>query len=126
MSIERTALAGLAAGLAALAATQPAHAADAQRGRSLYESRCFACHSVDANRIGPLHQGVFGRRAGGVAGYDYSPALRNARIVWDEANLERWLADPEKLIPGQRMGYRVEEAADRADIVAYLRQVSGK
>jgi cytochrome c len=126
MSIERTAVAGFVAALTALAAAQPAHAADVQRGRLLYERRCFACHSVDANRIGPLHQGVIGRRAGGVADYDYSPALKGARIVWDEANLERWLADPEKLIPGQRMGYRVEEAADRADIVAYLSQVSGR
>lgn len=115
----------LTVGLALLAAVQSAHAGDAQRGKSLYESRCFACHSIDANRIGPLHQGVFGRRAGVVADYDYSPALRDARIVWDETTLDRWLSDPEKLVPGQKMGYRVEGAADRADIVAYLKAVSG-
>jgi cytochrome c len=105
--------------IGALAAA--AHAADAQRGKALYESRCIACHSIEANRIGPAHGGVFGRRAGAVKGFDYSPALRSASVVWDARTLDRWLADPDKLIPGQRMGYSVPEAADRADLIAYLR-----
>ncbi len=96
---------------------------DAARGARLYESRCGGCHSVDANRIGPLHRGVFGRRAGSAAGFDYSPALRASRLNWNEQNLERWLADPERLIPGQAMGYRVEQPQDRADLIAYLRQL---
>jgi cytochrome c len=108
--------------LAALAlAGGAANAADAARGRELYETRCIACHSIDANRVGPAHRGVFGRKAGSVRDYDYSPALRSARVVWNTQSLERWLADPEKTIPGQRMGYSVAGAADRADLVAYLR-----
>jgi cytochrome c len=97
-----------------------AQAGDAQRGRMLYESRCVACHSVDAHRVGPAHQGVLGRKAGGAPGYAYSDALRASALRWDARTLDAWLADPEKLIPGQRMGYQVQAAADRADLVAYL------
>lgn len=94
--------------------------ASAQRGAALYESRCGACHSPQADRVGPRHQGVVGRKAGGVSGYDYSPALRSSRLVWDVKLLERWLTDPEAVIPGQRMGYRLDNAAERVDIVAFL------
>lgn len=54
-------------------------------------------------------------------GFDYSPALRASRIVWSAQTLDAWLADPERLIPGQRMNYSVPQAADRADLIAYLR-----
>jgi len=108
----------------ALLAAQPAAGQDAGRGELLYEQRCSACHSLDADRSGPRHRGVFGRRAGSVDGFAYSPALRRAGLVWQRATLDAWLANPEALIPGQRMGYSVDNAADRADIIAYLRQVS--
>ena len=97
---------------------------DAKRGQELYERRCIACHSVDQSRVGPAHQGVFGRRAGRVANYDYSAALKASRVVWSEKTLDAWLSNPERLIPGQKMGYRVTEAGDRADLIAYLRKVS--
>ena len=116
-------------GAFALCVLDPAHgaqAADAQRGRTLYESRCIACHSLDANRVGPLHRGVFGRGAGGAKDYDYSPALKKSGIVWNEKALDGWLADPEKAVPGQKMGYQVPDATDRADLIAYLRRESGK
>jgi cytochrome c len=117
--MARIACVALALALAFVAGA--ANTADPARGRELYETRCIACHSIDANRVGPAHRGVFGRKAGTARDYDYSPALRNARIVWNAQSLERWLADPEQTIPGQRMGYSVGEAADRADLVAYLR-----
>ena len=99
-------------------------AGDAVRGQQLYESRCIACHSVDQSRVGPAHQGVFGRRAGRVAGYDYSAALKASKVVWSEKTLNAWLENPERMIPGQKMGYRVTEALDRADLVAYLKEIS--
>ncbi len=101
-----------------------AHAGDAARGKELYDSRCGGCHSIDANRVGPAHRGVFGRKSGAVRDYDYSPAVRAAGIVWDARALDRWLADPERAIPGQRMNYSVSEPVDRADLIAFLREQS--
>lgn len=107
-----------------LAACASARAAgDAQIGQQLYESRCIACHSEDAHRVGPAHRGVFGRQAGKAPGYDYSPALSGATLVWDAQTLDHWLANPERLLPGQRMGYSVPDAADRSHLIAYLRSL---
>jgi cytochrome c len=111
--------------LAVLSGVSSVHAAgDATRGQELCESRCIACHSVDQSRVGPAHQGVFGRRAGRVVGYEYSAALKASKVVWSEKTLDAWFSNPERLIPGQKMGYRVTEAGDRADLIAYLRKVS--
>lgn len=101
-----------------------AHAANATRGAELYEQRCGGCHAVDVNRIGPMHRNVFGRKAGSLQNFDYSSALRAAKLHWDQTSLDAWLSNPEKLVPGQRMGYSVENAVDRADLIAYLRSVS--
>jgi cytochrome c len=117
-------IAGAAIGLAYPLA--PLAAGDARHGQELYESRCIACHSVEDSRVGPAHKGVFGRKAGSVAGYEYSPAVKKSKIVWNEQSLEKWLTNPEGLIPGQKMGYSVSDAADRADLIAYLKEVSPK
>jgi cytochrome c len=110
-----------AALLPAAQALFPAHAADAARGRQLYESRCIGCHSIDENRAGPAHKGVFGRKAGMAKGFDYSDALRKTKVVWGVRTLDQWLANPETLIPGQKMGLSVPDSRDRADIIEYLR-----
>ncbi len=89
-------------------------------GQAVYEAKCSACHSVNDHRVGPRHAGVLGRKAGSVVGYDYSPALAGSRVVWTPTTLKKWLTDPEQLIPGQRMGYRLGLAQERADVVAYL------
>ncbi|MEE8286792.1 MAG: c-type cytochrome [Gammaproteobacteria bacterium] len=94
---------------------------DPEQGQRLYQNRCGACHSLDANRVGPRHRGIFGRRAGVVPEYVYSRALRDSSVVWSEDTLERWLENPEALVPGQRMYFRVTAAADRASIIAYLK-----
>lgn len=99
-------------------------AQDSERGRALYEARCSGCHSVEAHRIGPLHRGVFGRRAGSAPGYPYSDALRRSAIVWGAAALDAWLANPEALVPGQKMGFSVAEPQDRRDLIAYLRTLA--
>ena len=103
-----------------------AKAADPARGASLYESKCGGCHALDENRYGPAHRGVFGRKAGSAPGYAYSEALSTSSIVWREGTLDRWLPDPEKLIPGQKMNVSVAAAQDRADLIAYLQAQSRK
>lgn len=111
---------GALSAVVGLALCAAAHAGDAERGAILYESRCGACHSLQTDRIGPRHAGIAGRRAGSIDGFAYSPALAKAGFVWDAVSLDRWLADPEALVPGQRMGFRVGDAGERADIVAFL------
>ncbi len=100
-------------------------AGDPVRGEEVYE-RCAGCHSLDANRIGPQHRGVFGRKAADAAGYNYSPALKASRIVWDETTLDKWLQSPPRLVPGSKMGFSLGNAAERADVIAFLRRESGK
>lgn len=100
-------------------------AGDASRGEQLYESRCIACHSLDENRVGPKHRGVYGRKAGSVPDFAYSMALTASKIVWSDTTLNRWLTNPEALIPGQRMNFQVRSAEDRADLIAFLRRESG-
>lgn len=112
-------------GSALLALCTPALAAgNADAGLALYRARCSACHSLDYNGVGPAHRGVFGRGAALAPGFAYSDALKSSHLIWDEASLERWLADPEKVAPGQRMGINVPDAKDRADLIAYLKKAS--
>ncbi|MBM3599182.1 MAG: c-type cytochrome [Alphaproteobacteria bacterium] len=100
--------------------------ADAARGRDLYESRCIACHSIEANRVGPMHRGVVGRKAGSVAGFAYSQAVHNSNVVWTRENLDRWLTNPQAVIAGQRMNFRVANAQDRWDIIDFLSEQSAR
>lgn len=120
---SRAAFAALATVLSTIAfAGCPANAAgDARRGEVLYKD-CQACHSIEKNDIGPMHKGVVGRTSGTVAGYDYSPALRSAKITWTEDNLDKWLANPQEFIPENKMFYEVENPQDRADLIAFLRE----
>lgn len=101
-------------------------AADAERGKALYATRCSACHSIEENGPGPRHQGVVGCVAGTQPGFGYSPALSASRIVWDEATLDRWLANPDQLVPGNQMAVRLApDPLDRADLIAFLRAAPG-
>ena len=111
----------LAAALIAAAGAQAlAAAGDARRGEEIY-SRCLACHALEYDRTGPRHCGLFGRRAGSVPGFAYSDAMRRSRIVWNDATLERFIADPLKTVPGTAMGYAgVKDRRERADLIAYL------
>ena len=91
------------------------------RGERLYQERCGACHSLDEHGAGPKHRGLLGRKAATQAGFEYSAALAASKIVWSSQTLERWIADPNALVPGNRMIVQLaNDAADRAAIVAYL------
>lgn len=111
--------------VAAILPVAPAPAADAVRGEALYK-RCVACHSIERNRTGPKHACLIGRPAGSVEGYAYSKALVASGLVWDEATLDRFLAAPREAVPGTKMTYAgVKDAAERADLIAYLKTFSG-
>lgn len=96
-------------------------APDAARGEELYQS-CQDCHSLDSNDVGPMHRGVFGRKAGTVANYSYSQALQTSGIIWDAGTLDQWLANPQSLVPGSKMFFHLDAAQDRADIIEYLKE----
>ena len=99
--------------------TSPA-AGDVLRGAALYQTSCTACHAIDSNKVGPAHRGVLGRRVGSLPGYRYSDELARSRLRWTPQTLNLWLEDPEELVAGQRMGFQVDSAQERADLIAYL------
>jgi cytochrome c len=104
---------------------------DAARGAIVFR-KCYSCHSVDPaerNIPGPNLAGIVGRRVAAQRGYDYSPAMRAlgaAGARWDETRLDAFIADPVRAIPGSAMGERgIEAAAERADLIAYLKRPVG-
>ncbi|MFT3821383.1 MAG: c-type cytochrome [Rubrivivax sp.] len=110
--------------LAAATVTPAAQPAEPP-GQQVY-ARCVACHAIEANRTGPQHCGLFGRRAGTAPGYEaYSQALRDSRIVWDARTLDRFLRDPMAAVPGTTMGYAgVKDDAERAALIEWLREAT--
>lgn len=95
-------------------------AADAEAGKTVF-NKCKACHQVDKNGVGPHLGSVVGRKAGSVEGYNYSEALKNSGITWDNAALDKWLQGPSKDVPGTKMIFAgVKDATDRANLIAYL------
>ena len=123
--------AGAPARIVLAQATTPTPATSDQavaEGRVVYR-KCQACHSLDPGRtlIGPSLAGIFGRHAGSVAGFVYSPAMKKADIVWDEQTLDAYLAAPQKEVPGNRMPFPgLNSATDRADVIAFLHAQSGQ
>jgi cytochrome c len=119
--VPRSALAlalSLAAGPAASAGGDPA------RGEQLY-ARCLACHALEYDRVGPRHCALIGRRAGSVPGFEYSAAMKRSGIVWTTKTLDRFLADPLRLVPGTTMTYAgVADPKERAELIAYLEEGS--
>ena len=101
-----------------------ANAADAARGEKLFVD-CASCHSIErgVEGVGPSLFGLFKRKAGDVADYRYSPALKRSGIAWTPQTLDTYLADPQKSVPGNRMPYSgMPNATDRADLIAYLQK----
>lgn len=96
-------------------------APSAAHGEEVYQS-CQDCHSLDSNDVGPKHRGVFGRKAASVPDYSYSAALKSSGITWNEDTLDKWLTDPQKLVPGSKMFFHLDAAQDRADVIEYLKE----
>ena len=99
-------------------------APDAVHGEQLY-GRCLACHALTMDRVGPRHCGLLGRRAGSVAGFDYSTAMKRSGLIWTEATLNRFLTKPLAVVPGSSMTYDgIASADERRDLIAYLKRVN--
>jgi nitrite reductase (NO-forming) len=101
--------------------------ADPAAGRQVFR-KCQACHSMEPgkNLLGPSLAGIIGRKAGSEAGYSYSPAMKQADIVWDAKSLDAYLVDPARTVPGNRMpfpGLKTEN--DRKDLIAFLASAGG-
>lgn len=107
----------LVVGLAGAGSPAPPEIAS---GQEIYE-RCAACHSLDRDRVGPRHCGIFGRRAGSVPGFAYSEAMRASGIVWNRQTLDAFLADPLGTVPGTFMTYAgIQDPEERAQLLAFL------
>ena len=95
---------------------------DPVRGEARFQD-CAACHklSAGANEVGPSLHGVFARKAGELAEFRFSPAMKRSGIVWTPETLEKYIADPQAMVPANRMPYAgMASASDRADLIAYL------
>lgn len=111
-------------GLLLAATAQAQNSRQIAQGQRLWQQYCADCHALDTDETGPRHRGVFGRPAGSIKGYDYSHALRDAGLRWNEATLDRWLSDPEKFLPGQNMDFHVSKPQERAALIAYLKSLT--
>jgi cytochrome c len=100
-----------------------AHAQDAVKGEAVYEA-CVVCHRIQAasTEHGPTLVGIIGRKSGTLDDFRYSRALMRASIVWDEATLEAYLADPQSYVVGMRMPFGgISDKTERTDLIAFLK-----
>jgi cytochrome c len=110
--------------IAAIHRSPSAAGTDAGVGNDLFARMCSGCHAVDTNKGGPRLRGVLGRKAGTVAAYPYSDALRKSGIVWTGPLLRKWLEDPEALVKDTDMEFSVSNASERAALVDYLKSLT--
>jgi len=102
---------------------------DYERGKKVFKQRCLQCHMVDslATKTGPTLNGLFGRKSGSVAGFDYSAANKNKGVVWSRETLFDYLLNPKKYIPGTKMVFAgLKKEDERADLIKYLEVETAK
>jgi cytochrome c len=106
------------------ALADPLPPGDPVAGKSVFQ-KCAGCHSVGPgaiNKTGPILNGIIGQKAGEVPGYDFSAAMKNSGVTWDEATLAQYLRAPRAMIPGIKMTFvGLQRDADLANIIAYLK-----
>jgi cytochrome c len=123
--VTKTAAILAAAALALGVGTSAASAAD---GADFFNSNCAVCHSTDpgTNKLGPSLAGVVGRKSAALQDYSYSPAMTKLNATWDKATLDKYLADPQGMVPGTKMIFPgVKDEADRKALIDYLGTLQG-
>jgi cytochrome c len=114
----------LAATLAGVPLSVPVRAADADAGAAVFRAQCKVCHSVERGGealAGPSLFGVVGRHASAVPDFRYSPANRRADLTFDEPTLDRYISNPQAMIPGTVMAYPgLKDSTRRSDLIAFL------
>ncbi len=113
--------------LLVLLAAAPARAdGDVARGEQRFVE-CAACHSVEqgVNNVGPTLSGIFGRKAGALSDFRYSAAMKRSGITWTAQTMDEFIADPQHVVPANRMPYAgLTEAGARADLIAFLQKAA--
>lgn len=99
-----------------------AMAQDVNAGKQVY-AQCIACHAVTAtNGVGPGLLGIVGEKSGVTPGFRFSPAMKRAKLTWDEKTLDAYIANPQSVVPGNLMPFSgIADPKQRADLIAYLK-----
>jgi cytochrome c len=97
-------------------------AGDPTAGEKVFASHCAVCHAAapGENKIGPSLAGIAGSKSGTVPGFDFSGAMKDANVTWDDANLDKFLANPTGFVHGTKMFVNLPNETDRQNVIAYL------
>jgi cytochrome c len=95
-----------------------------QGGAALFEARCSGCHSLGANRVGPMLRGVVDRRIGSAPDYNYSDAVKHLKGKWDANRLDKWLQGPQAVAPGTNMTFSLSSPEERKAVIEFLKSTS--
>jgi cytochrome c len=97
-------------------------AGDPTAGEKVFATHCAVCHATTAgqNKSGPALAGIVGSKSGTVPGFDFSAAMKDANVTWDDANLDKFLANPAGFVHGTKMFVNLPNETDRQNAIAYL------
>ena len=126
MSMRAVCIGAVSLAAIVIGAVAPSLAADAGRGEQLFVE-CASCHTLEkgVHNVGPSLADVFQRKSGSFDDFRYSPAMKRANITWTADELDKFIADPQTVVPANRMPYAgMTNASDRADLIAYLQKAA--